>query len=386
VTRWHIITGEYPPQPGGVSDYTRMVAEGLVAAGDLVTVWAPACAASDAGRDEDPLTVRRLRGGFGAAALRELGAALDREPAPRRLLVQYVPHAFGWKALNVPFCWWLRSRRGDSIWVMFHEVAFPVDRRQGLAQNAMGLVTRRMAAIVAGAAERAFVSIPEWELTLRSLGSSAVSVEWLPVPSAIPVVDDRAAIANVRERLSEGGCPIVGHFGTYGALTLPLVTAALPILLTSTGCSVVLLGRGSEGAAEHFVNTHPDATGRVHGAGALSRREVSIHLSACDVMLQPYPDGISTRRTSAMAGLAHGRALATTDGWLTEAIWRESSAVALSPAGDARALAESAGRLAADRDAARRMGASARALYDARFDIRHTIEVLRGEGEGARVA
>ena len=38
---WHIITGEYPPQPGGVSDYTRLVAEGLAAAGDAVTVWAP---------------------------------------------------------------------------------------------------------------------------------------------------------------------------------------------------------------------------------------------------------------------------------------------------------------------------------------------------------
>src|SRR5207248_6476969 len=26
---WHVLTGEYPPQPGGVSDYTRQVARGL---------------------------------------------------------------------------------------------------------------------------------------------------------------------------------------------------------------------------------------------------------------------------------------------------------------------------------------------------------------------
>ncbi len=26
---WHIVTGEYPPQPGGVSDYTEAVARGL---------------------------------------------------------------------------------------------------------------------------------------------------------------------------------------------------------------------------------------------------------------------------------------------------------------------------------------------------------------------
>jgi len=39
--RWAILTGEYPPQPGGVSDYTRLVAEGLAVGGDEVHVWAP---------------------------------------------------------------------------------------------------------------------------------------------------------------------------------------------------------------------------------------------------------------------------------------------------------------------------------------------------------
>ena len=42
VTRWVLITGEYPPAPGGVSDYSSMVARGLAEAGDEVHVWAPA--------------------------------------------------------------------------------------------------------------------------------------------------------------------------------------------------------------------------------------------------------------------------------------------------------------------------------------------------------
>ena len=41
VTRWVILTGEYPPQSGGVSDYTRLVVEGLAAVGDEVAVYAP---------------------------------------------------------------------------------------------------------------------------------------------------------------------------------------------------------------------------------------------------------------------------------------------------------------------------------------------------------
>ena len=36
------------------------------------------------------------------------------------------------------------------------------------------------------------------------------------------------------------------------------------------------------------------------------------HVRACDVLVQPYPDGISSRRTSAMAGLALGVAVVTT--------------------------------------------------------------------------
>ena len=35
-----ILTGEYPPQSGGVSDYTRLVVEGLAAVGDEVAVYA----------------------------------------------------------------------------------------------------------------------------------------------------------------------------------------------------------------------------------------------------------------------------------------------------------------------------------------------------------
>ena len=41
LTTWHIITGEYPPNPGGVADYTQLVALGLAAHGDSVHVWAP---------------------------------------------------------------------------------------------------------------------------------------------------------------------------------------------------------------------------------------------------------------------------------------------------------------------------------------------------------
>src|SRR5262245_19583227 len=102
--RWDILTGEYPPTPGGVSRYTSQVAEGLSRRGDEVHVWTP-CGLEPM---EVPggVALHSLPDKFGPRALRVLNSALRPRRANRRILVQYVPHAFGWKAMNVPFCAW----------------------------------------------------------------------------------------------------------------------------------------------------------------------------------------------------------------------------------------------------------------------------------------
>ena len=81
--------------------------------------------------------------------------------------------------------------------------------------------------------------------------------------------------------------------------------------------------------------------------------EVSLHLQACDLLLQPYPEGITARRTTAMAGLAHGVPMVSSSGPLTEDFWADSGAVALASRGNCeivlaaeRLLAGSAGIVA----------------------------------------
>lgn len=376
VTTWHILTGEYPPQSGGVSDYTRLVARGLAEAGDGVEVWAPPCSLPEV--NDQGVVVHRLPDHFGVRSLRALTARLDASPTRSRLLVQYVPHAFGWKGANVPFCVWLRAHRRHCVWVMFHEVLFPIERGQGLVRNALGAVTWFMAALVAGTAERAFVSIPSWKPLVASVGGGSIPTEWLPVPSAIPIVQDVFGVQRLRSMCAHGGS-LVGHFGTYGRAIRSDLRACVPLLLQASDCDFLLIGQSSDEARGEIIAQHPELAARVHATGSISAADVSRHISACDLMLQPYPDGVSSRRTSIMAALSHARAVATTTGPLTEPLWSDADIVDLTPAGHPSVLAVAAADLLRDGPRRRTLGEHARTAYDARFDLRHTIRILRGD-------
>ncbi len=377
--RWAVLTGEYPPQPGGVGDYARLVAARLAAAGDRVAVYAPPAAGPP---PADPgVEVRRLPDHFGPRGLAALDRALRAAPRADRLLVQYVPHAFGRKAMNLPFAAWLAAsaRRLPPASVMFHEVAFPWVRRPR-RHNLVAAATRVMARLAAAAADRVFVSIPAWGGLLRRLAPAAPPAEWLPVPSTVRAEPPAGAVERVRERYGRAGGLLVGHFGTYGGLITPLLGATLPALLAADpGRAVLLLGRGAEGFAADLGRRHPALAARVHGVGGLPPDELVAHLRACDWLYQPFPDGASGRRTSLMAGLGEGRPIVTNAGPLSEPIWRDTRCVALAPSADPAGLAAAADAAFRSPPAARdALAGRAAAVYAATFAVERTVAALRG--------
>lgn len=368
---WHLITGEYPNQPGGVSDYTRQIATGLAGRGHLVHVWAPD---SHHGTAVDPgVFVHPLPDRFSWRTIRKLGKVLDAWDPPSRLFVQYVPHAFGCKGMNIPFARWLRRRR-LPVWVMFHEVAYPWFKGQSWKHQFLGCVTHRMARWISLAAERSFVSIPSWSDMIRNVAPEARSAEWLPVPSVVPELDNPAAPAALRQSL---GVPneqtLVGHFGTYG----PLITAILEpvcrqLLSTGTAKQMLLIGRNSE----QFASRLSEFGGRIHAAGNLPPKLISTHLAACDLLVQPYPDGLSTRRTSLMAAMAAGLPVVSNHGFLSEPFWLDSESVLLTSVTDPLEIADLAKRALSDRSRLRVTGATALALYNERFSLNRTLDTL----------
>ncbi len=376
MTRWAILTGEYPPESGGVGDYTRLVARGLAEAGDAVSVYAPVSKSEIC----DPgVTVHRLLG-FGPRALPKLDRMLSAEPKPDRILVQYVPHAFGYKAMNVPFAAWIsaRARRIAPVWAMFHEVAFPFDWRSGTHAFLSG-VTHGMARLVAGAAERVFVSIPAWGDLLNRICPRMKPAEWSPVPCTLDANPHPDAV-DAAKRLFAAGGRLIGHFGTFGENIAALLSPALADLLRrSPGVGVLLIGRGSGEFRKRFLGDHPAWAGRVSATGALPADAVSAHLRACELLVQPFPDGISSRRTSAMAGLANGLPVVTNLGFLSEPLWTRG-AVAAVPTADPSALALLAVDLLADAVAREQLGRAALTLYRGTFALEHTLSKLRGTG------
>lgn len=370
MTRWAILTGEYPPQPGGVSDYTQLVARGLADAGDHVMVFAP-----DTGLPFDTaagINVVGLTDRFGRRGRSEVEAAFTQEK-PDRVLVQYVPHAYGRKAMNLPFIRWVTRdlRRIAPLWVMFHEVAFPV-RWWPPKHTLLGLVTRRMAARLACHAARVFVSIPAWGEFLQRLCPRAVASEWLPIPCTMPV-DPKANSGRPAD-----GQLVVGHFGTYGPLITDLLTPACEQLLARHATATLsLLGRGSEAYRDELIRRIPMSAGRVSASGELSPTEVSLQFASCDLLLQPYPDGVSSRRTSVMAGLANGVPVVTNLGFLSEPLWA-NGAVAAAPIPDPQAVAAMAVSLLADDAARAELGSRGAELYRQTFALEHTIAALRG--------
>jgi glycosyltransferase involved in cell wall biosynthesis len=391
MSHWTILTCEYPPRCGGVGDYTAQLAAALVAAGDEVTVVCPpradpsAPAATGAG-----IEVVVLDDTYGRAGRRILDRMLDERArgSDSSMLVQYVPTGFGLRGANIPFCRWLlaRSQKPTSdIRIMFHEPYFEYTWSP-LRQNALAAAERVMARTLLRAASRVYLSTDAWRRYLAPHAPNGRADEFLalPIPSAIPKCNDADSVTRRRRQLLGSSTQLIGHFGTFGSQIVPMLTEALVTLLDRRrDLSAVCIGHGSDEFVRSVMEANPAVRGRVHGTGRLEALDTAASIAACDLMLQPYIDGVTTRRTSTMAGLINRRPIVTTTGHLTEPIWQETAAVALGP--DLESLVASAIGLldsANDRD---RLAERGERLYNQRFSLMQTVRCLRGVAEGAAV-
>jgi glycosyltransferase involved in cell wall biosynthesis len=371
-----MITCEYPPQTGGIADYSREIAAGLSRAGIPVRIWAPGNEERMA-RLSSRVTVARSLGRFGPPSLFRTARKMRRAGAGRRLLLQWEPVGYGFLSVNVLFCLWIawQALCGAQLIVMFHETFLGYSKKTPKRFLAATL-QRLMALLLAQSARKVFVSTQSGAEAVRKLTLSPNKVEHLPVFSNIDSASGSSARIRRCDFVSEGET-LVGHFGRYNSETETLVLPTIAALLRrSKSIHVLFAGECADIYRKTLLETHPEFKHRAHSAGICTPAEVSSVFAACDFMFQPYPDGITTRRSTAMAALANGCFFISNKGEASEELWLQTAAVHLlrgrtpeEQAGEMDSIARSPERIA-------RGSEEAAEFYRRHFSIERTLNAL----------
>lgn len=366
---WHLISSEYPPAIGGVSDYTFTIA-GALAGTASVHVWCPRTTAPAPA--QDGVHIHEVDS-FSLRQLRKLGRGIDARTSPQRLFVQWTPQGFGFRSLNLGFALWLVWRRwthGDTIDLMVHEPYLRWSPKP--SRFVAALVHRLMLFAACSSATRVWVSTTAWlELVKPFLWTSA-PLRWLPLSAPAPLVRVPARpLARTDDEIR------IGHFSMFSPLITPLLTSALVEVLEHSTASILLIGRGSDEFRDTFVSARPEVIGRVHATGASPAAEVHSAITSCDLMVQPYPDGVTSRRTSILTAMALAVPTVTNSGMLTEPFWRDLAGPAITSGPDGRSIGRRAVDLIGDAAARVHLAAECRRSYQELFDINRSVALLQ---------
>ncbi len=321
---WHIITGEYPPELGGVSDYTYQVSQEFAKNGQQVHVWAPLYPADSF--PHEPVRIHALPHGFGWRWLRALDRQLESFAGPRNILIQYVPHMYGWKSMNLALCWWISRQRKHNVCVMFHEVAFPFRSGQPFRHRLLAIVHRYMARVILRSVRHSFTSTDPYLALLQELNNGDTPISMLRICSNIPQGSYHAAApdAGTKDDLSE--LFTIGIFSNFDAGIREVLAPVIGCVLENPKIGVLLLGPG-EAFRRSLVQRYPQAADRIGSTGRLHVTEIGGQMLRCDALLQLYPDGASAARGTLIGALASGVPVVTTAGPTTDRLLLESGAM-----------------------------------------------------------
>ncbi len=239
---------------------------------------------------------------------------------------------------------------------MVHEAFVPIESVKSLM---MGTWQRLQLRAVLRAADVIMVTTSSW---IRLLPSDCRPVA-IPVGSSLPDGRDRRQFS--RDALgADSETLVLATFGQDHPSRLLDYVVAATNAVAAQGQMVTLLCLGSGKRALDGLDPRVE----LRRPGRQSDDELATELSAADIYLGAFSDGLSTRRTTLMAALQHALPVVGTDGSRTEPeLRREHAAIDWTPAGDRQRFADVVVQLANDAALRQRRGAAARALYERSF-------------------
>ncbi|MCS7260157.1 MAG: glycosyltransferase family 4 protein [Anaerolineae bacterium] len=361
-----LLTGEYPPMQGGVGDHTRHLARHLSRLAVEVDVLT-SCRAVP--RDATPgIVVHPAITGWGWRCWPQITRWLAAHQ-PDVLHIQYQAAAYDLAGWINGLPWWLRGRRRRPRLVgKLHDLRGP-DRFPKA-----GPIRWWCVQALARYADRVITTNLEDEQTLRRY-PWATHVCRIPLGSNVevrpPVQYNRQ---DWRIRLGVGERSVLlAYFGFLNPSKggEALIQALDGLVRRGHDVHLVMIG-AQVGDVDVTNRTYLervqgcirecDLAARVHWTGHIPPEEVSAALLAADVVVMPYRDGVSFRRTTFIAALRHGCAVVTTLPTVELPELRDGENALLVPRDDVEALVHAIARVIQDEALAARLRTGAQAL------------------------
>lgn len=299
-----MISGEYPPMPGGVGDFTRVLSHRLMRHGhDVRLLCRAGC------RDELlPMSTVDSWGVGGTASVR----AWVRRIQPDVVNMQFQTGAYDMS----PLVHFLPGFSEAPFVTTFHDLRFPyLFPKAGRLRD---WIVMRLARASTGV----ITTNQEDDARLQALPRRRV----IPIGSSIaPQTVSTARREQIRQKLgARPGSFVLGHFGFLNALKGIdyLLEAMSGLRRSGRDLRLVFIG-GRRGHPEIGEETEYasrlDASIKrlglgdtVQWTGYLDESQVAAWLGAVDLLALPFADGASYRRSSLMAAIALGCPILTT--------------------------------------------------------------------------
>jgi len=360
-----LVVSGYPPDFDGIGDYTCLLAQALSRrpeVGAPVTVYTrKGEVRAFTGVDVVPFFDAVNAASFsGLCSLLSDGQRLD------WLLLQYNPFGWGRRGFCPAVPKTLQSIRklpqAPRIGVMFHELFTEDSGWKNKLMKAWQRIFTLQVARTAGLRVTSCQAYADW-LDERGLPARA-----LPVGSNLP--DAPSKPRDGAETL---------YFGTFGSphasRRIDLVAAAVAaVRAQGVDARFVFVGSGGNKAEVVFRK----AGIPFRATGGVSPKDAAQEIADLDVFLAPFSDGLSGRRTSAIAALQAGVPLVSTVGHRTDPFLQGATGKNLFLAATDEEFVARAKQLASDLLLRKRIGTSGRGFYQKVLDWPVISEQLAG--------
>jgi glycosyltransferase involved in cell wall biosynthesis len=373
-----MVTGEYPPQLGGVGDYTELLCSHLATLGGSPFVLTNRGLDSRVTSiDQNEFKVIRDVEGWGPGSWEQIVSAAAKCRA-RIVHIQYQAAAYDMNPAVNTLPAYLRVRLpGSRVITTFHDLRVPyIFPKAGPLRRAAIHTLDRLshATVVTNRADLSSLEGADGELRDRPfkrwlipLGSN---VRCAPPPGYDRAVwrakigaDERTLVLSYFGFMNESkGVDVL--VDSVASLMERGIRASLLMVGGETGVTDPTNRAFSVKVKQSIAAHRLDS--RVLWTGFASAQDVSAYLLSSDVCVLPFRDGVSLRRGSLLAALTHGLAVVTTMPDGAEPLLRNGENIAMVKRNDPTAIADAVEYLWRDEGRRRQLSMGAQ-LLAARF-------------------